>query len=808
MAAGAGASAGAGAAGPASTWSNAKRPVPEALALVGEPRSPSSALRSAAAQRAAVGRTHGTGERAPALSVSFAPAVERIGNQQLQQEALPDQACFDDLLDRLAMEHEREVRELRRRLELACGGHGHAGCGASCRSVAGGPCSTSGAAVAANGTAVRRQPVDWDLPEVEPPLPTRRDQRGMVQLCALEASLLNGDYSPKRRCRTVSSSEYSKGDKSQWSLSDGLLATDTDSQFTLVTKEEPSAAYVPLSVWTNCKHNEGPVGGSSGLGGGGGGTGAGGLHSPGAARHSAASLAERGPEKSYDGFLRHFIAYPSSPRRLAWDLIGAFLIFYDLIMIPVTQVFDPPDYTFVAFMETTSLLFWTFNMAASLLVGYTKDGVIIMVPGMILTNYIKTWFAIDVAVVVPDWAFTIAASDSNSGGESVKLLRVLRLVRMARLLRLLKLRKTLNKFNEMIDSEYTSIICNIIQMILLLLVINHLVGCLWFAMGSWLQMESNWVTEFHFHDDHWFYQYLTSLHWSITQFTPASMHVQPMNEYERLFAIIIVVFALVGFSYVVGSITGSLAQLRAMQEDATKQFWNLRRYLKQNKVPLALSHRISKYLEHAWATQQTKLPVKSVPILGLLSEQLTCELQSELYVPHLSIHPFFSHLNMTSSVTMNRLANNAILRKALARDDVLFHLAENATNMYIVVDGRLIYDRIDDQGDTLNTEMVDKGEDWIAEPVLWLQQWPHLGSLQAMTESDLLLVIPQRFSEILTLNPRVHKLACRYCANYLEWLQNVEQSGLSDISQGEDVGPMLERFCSQADWETRESRGY
>lgn len=34
---------------------------------------------------------------------------------------------------------------------------------------------------------------------------------------------------------------------------------------------------------------------------------------------------------------------------------------------------------------------------------------------------------------------------------------------------------------------------------------------------------------------------------------------------ERLFSIVVIIFALVGFSYVVGSITGSLTQLRALK---------------------------------------------------------------------------------------------------------------------------------------------------------------------------------------------------------------------------------------------------
>ena len=34
------------------------------------------------------------------------------------------------------------------------------------------------------------------------------------------------------------------------------------------------------------------------------------------------------------------------------------------------------------------------------------------------------------------------------------------------------------------------------------------------------------------------WRYLTSLHWSLTQFTPASMDVSARNEYERIMSIL------------------------------------------------------------------------------------------------------------------------------------------------------------------------------------------------------------------------------------------------------------------------------
>merc|ERR1719215_865150 len=138
-------------------------------------------------------------------------------------------------------------------------------------------------------------------------------------------------------------------------------------------------------------------------------------------------------------------------------------------------------------------------------------------------------------------------------------------------------------------------------MIVVLLIINHFSACMWFYFGTHVPLqegELTWLDASGFDGVWGFAQYLVAFHWSLTQFTPASMSVQPANEVERAYAIVVVVFALVGFSYLVGSITGSLARLRALGEEGAKEFWKLRRFLKRNSVSTELSLRIQRYLEY------------------------------------------------------------------------------------------------------------------------------------------------------------------------------------------------------------------
>ncbi|CAK0907668.1 unnamed protein product [Prorocentrum cordatum] len=281
--------------------------------------------------------------------------------------------------------------------------------------------------------------------------------------------------------------------------------------------------------------------------------------------------------------------------------------------------------------------------------------------------------------------------------------------------------------------------------------------------------------------------------WSITQFTPASMDVQPQNLAERVFTVVVVIFALVGFSYIVGSITGSLGQLRSMHAEESTLFWDLKRYLARNKVPRALSVRIQKYLEHAWQAQREKKSGKNVKLVSLLSEQLRSELKFEMAVPQMRIHPLLDSLINNSKVTVHRLANVAIEHKLLAAGDCLFYPMETANHMYIVVEGKFNYARLDSFGG-LHKELVDKAEDWIAEAALWAGNWVHRGLCKAIEDSDNLTIDSNKFAEQVKLNPQAHEFVSSYARIFLEWLNSENPNNLSDISQGEYVSEQFAAF--------------
>jgi hypothetical protein len=325
----------------------------------------------------------------------------------------------------------------------------------------------------------------------------------------------------------------------------------------------------------------------------------------------------------------------------------------------------------------------------------------------------------------------------------------------------------------------------------------HYLGCFWYAT-TLVGFDHTWLNYHGFDADNWSYQYVTSFHWAITQFTPSSMHVQPQNILERIFAITVIVLGLVGFSYLVGSITGSLTELRKLKEEESKQFWNLRRFLKKAAVPKDLQVRIEKYVEHAWQVQKTTANPRTIPMYQMLTVQLRNELNCAIFLPVLEVHPLFTFLSEKATVATQRIATEGLSRQLLARSEAMFHVEEISYQLGFVTVGRLQYIRTLPDGQQVK-EFVDADEDWITEPAIWMPEWVTLGDLMAVTVSEIVQVSAKGFAEAIKRTPQVYLRMCIYANNFVNWINEKEFEELSDICQGDELTDLIEGMLLSED---------
>merc|ERR1719215_780985 len=194
-------------------------------------------------------------------------------------------------------------------------------------------------------------------------------------------------------------------------------------------------------------------------------------------------------------------------------------------------------------------------------------------------HYARTWFIADLMVITVEWAriyfqyFSPSLNDDEVVASSIQEIVQLKVVVFVfRLVRLLKLKNALNEFLDSCGSEALAIFIRIGVNIFWMLVVSHYISCLWCGLGlrdvlhTWMVVFEEGLENTVAHE-----VYIFALHWTLTQFTPATNNIAPQNLGERLFAIGVVLFALVTFSTFIGTLTGQIAALKNLNAKRDKE---------------------------------------------------------------------------------------------------------------------------------------------------------------------------------------------------------------------------------------------
>lgn len=489
---------------------------------------------------------------------------------------------------------------------------------------------------------------------------------------------------------------------------------------------------------------------------------------------------------------QRLILPPTANRRIFWEAIGAISIIYDLITVPL-QAFNLHYNS--AFMEQVRVsmiyvhvIYWTLDVPCSFFVGFYVNGVLESRVKQTAKRYLTTWFLVDICLVTCDWImFGIEVSGIDSYHLSYLMYgRVLRLLRFLRLVRLLKLHSMFNKLLESIHSEYMLTFMRVSEHVLFIVCLNHFIACAWYWIGT-LNTGETWIED-NFRDWHTTtYRYMTSLHWSLTQFTPASMEVFPTNAGERTYNVCVVILAMVTFSTFISSITEAMTRLRKSNGRKAAQELVLRQYLGENQVSMQLAMRIWRYLEHGAKARRLRKMWRDVELFREIPDSLQMDLHHEVYMPILTGHPFFNLYNEQSPVAMRAICHYATQEVSLVSEQVLFGEGQVADKMFFIIEGLVEYSR--HHGSELSGAWIKQSKltypDWMCEAVVWVR-WFYHGNAVAKQVSSLLALHAPTLHQIMKEYLGTVPYCCNYAERFAEYVRS--NSGYCDFE--EDAGKM------------------
>jgi len=271
---------------------------------------------------------------------------------------------------------------------------------------------------------------------------------------------------------------------------------------------------------------------------------------------------------------------------------------------------------------------------------------------------------------------------------------------------------------------------------------SHVTACIWYGVGTQAEEgERSWLTVHEIDQHPLLYQYLTSLHWALSQFSGGMDEVTAENYRERIYVIAMFISAFVMAASFTSNLTSSMTRLHILTSGQSQQLSTLRRYLAQNSISNRLALRIQRNAQLGVASKY--IGEASVELMQLVSIPLQIELHFEMYLPSLSLHPFFYKYNQECPHVMREVCHSATTTLGVGHGDVIFNAGErpDKPKMYVLRSGTCEYIHV-----TGKTTTVCE-DDWLCECVLWID-WMHKGVLKAKTECQLVQLDAHAFQNI------------------------------------------------------------
>jgi len=520
---------------------------------------------------------------------------------------------------------------------------------------------------------------------------------------------------------------------------------------------------------------------------------------------------------------QNLILHPTGKKRVCWDLMGILLLLHDLIFIPL-QAFEggtdglPRQYDeFLKVLDYVGAVFWTSDIFVSFRTGYfSEEGFVEISPWKIARTYLKGWFGMDLLIVSTDWASMLMGMSEASGfmrlGKTVS-----RVMRVFRLLRFLKMNKPLKEAMERINSEKTLQVIGICKTLVFIVIFNHYIACGWFWLGSLGILDSSWPNKFLVNYPLSFsYAYATSLHWSLTQFTPASMEVVPQNVAERFFVIVVIILALVAFSSFVSSITAAMTHIRHINAKKMQLETAVREFFAEHKISHHMASRVWHFLRSSKGKSAKRLKEKDIPAFALLPQTIKEDLRLEVFYPILSVHPLFPELAKRDEYNhLLRIANTAITERSLTLGEQVFPNRTPVDHMVFVAFGDLKYTTLEEAmlGDESIGPIVRTGH-WACEACLWADEVGLDGPLIPFAgPAEIVLLNAATFQRIVNAEGK-SDFVCKYAELFMCSFADVAKSAMegeeevdvlfNDVEMIQDI--VYETVCATTQDRTKSMR--
>jgi len=436
--------------------------------------------------------------------------------------------------------------------------------------------------------------------------------------------------------------------------------------------------------------------------------------------------------------------------------------------------------------------FWTLNIPMNFITSFYVDGLVEMRPAHIAARYVRRWFVPDLILVCIDWGISL---QPGFGGPSSSPVRtVLRLILFVRLLRIIGIYRHLNVVLFYVHLSSFQPLFRIAVKLASILLVNHWVACGWVLVGL-SDAEGGWTGLLE--DDSGSSIYTMSLHWSLTQFTPAATDIQARSWGERVYSICVILLALVVFSSFVSSITTTMQGLHAQKTDREALEMELRSFCVDHQVSAELGTQMFNVLR-THLSQKQRTHEADLKFLELIPEHLKKQLREELHLPVLLHLPFVEHLRHVDDETVRSVAHTAMIQETYHKGEAIFKAGFRAQHLWFIITGTADY--IHRATQSHGTSSVDSFASeaslsttllpnmWAGDPALWLV-WRYFGDLTGNMPLEVVILDADEFRRVMVKSPRAlrcnqtHATLLQMYMKTMNWHTDVWCTAIADLQE-------------------------
>mmetsp|Transcript_29091 Transcript_29091/g.67469 ORF Transcript_29091/g.67469 Transcript_29091/m.67469 type:complete len:721 (+) Transcript_29091:36-2198(+) len=447
---------------------------------------------------------------------------------------------------------------------------------------------------------------------------------------------------------------------------------------------------------------------------------------------AASTLRMKDALREEDSCLQQLVVGPRSVMQLLWSILGSIFIVWDLITIPL-EMFDVPSFIqFLGSIGQVTLTYWILDVPTNIIFGREIKGKLELRPTVLLRSYLCSWFPLDVCVIFIDVMLIVLEGILSGGFRSARFLRTLRLLRLLRLVRVAKLQQALSLVANRFLSAHAFMVMKVVAGLVMILAINHLIACCWYGIGTVALDGKSWIIQSEMENADFAEAYAASIHWALTQFTPATNNIAPDNALERFFSVWVILLAMGVFSSFISSITSTVSSLRNARQEQFQAQSKLLRFFNERNLSIDLYTQVEEFIRKQ-GVFETRLNEADVGLIKGIPERLKMQLHDEMFASTLYCLGMWPTWSQTRDQPFFRnLCHNAMTENVATPTQDAFMSGTDCVCAYVLQSGSMRYLAKQKTSSQL-MDMVRLKVDQSAVlclPSLWAD-WQHRGRLTA-----------------------------------------------------------------------------